>query len=458
MTPSSTPGVMRPEWVTVAAAGQARDVSPVDRPRIFGRVIAAAAVVAIAVSLVSVLAARSLAERQAIDEAARTADVIAAAVVQPALTDALLAGDEAAAGAMDAVVRRSVLDDSIVRVKIWDATGRIVYSDEPRLIGESFGLDDEELEVLAEPRTDAEVSDVRAPENRFERGFGSMLEVYRGVRTPAGEPLLFETYFRYDDVVERSAELSAGFAAVAVGSVAAMLLLLLPVLRGLLSLLSRAQENREALLHRALDASTDERRRIAGALHDGVVQDLAAASFALSGGAARAEVLGDERLSTDLGRVASTVRGSIRGLRTLLVDIYPPSLATAGIRAALDDLASSTRSRGVDVRLEIAADVRLSPELERLVFRVAQECLANAVKHSGAGRIDVSLDHDGRWAVLEVVDDGAGFDGGRRIADAEHGHFGLRVLRDLAAGAGAELSLSTAPGRGTAWRLRAVCG
>jgi two-component system NarL family sensor kinase len=458
MTPPRTPGAALPPWVPVAVARDGGAPRTAGRPRIFGRVIAAAAVVAIAVSLVSVLAARSLAENQAIDEAARTADVIADAVVQPSLADGLLVGDAAAMRAIDDVVRENVLDDSIVRVKIWDATGRIVYSDEPRLIGQTFGLDDEELEVLTEPHTDAEVSDVTAPENRFERRFGSMLEVYRGVRTPSGEPLLFETYFRYDEVTQRSGELSAGFAAVAVGSVVAMLLLLLPVLRGLLGLLSRAQENREALLLRALDASADERRRIAGALHDGVVQDLAAASYALSGGVARAEAAGDATLSGELRRVGSTVRGSIRGLRTLLVDIYPPSLATAGLRAALDDLVATARSRGIDVRLDIAGDERWGPEREQLLFRVAQECLANAVKHARADRVEISVRRDGDHVVLEVADDGLGFDAAERLAVAEDGHFGLRVLRDLAQEAGAELLLRTAPGLGTAWRLRTTAG
>jgi two-component system NarL family sensor kinase len=458
MTPTRSSGGTPPEWVTVTAARDGGEPPPVGRQRIFGRVIAAAAVVAIAVSLVSVLAARSLAENQAIDEAARTADVVADAVVEPALADGLLVGDAVAMRAIDDIVRENVLDDSIVRVKIWDETGRIVYSDEPRLIGQSFGLDDEELEVLTEPRTDAEVSDVTAPENRFERRFGSMLEVYRGVRTPSGEPLLFETYFRYDDVTQRSGELWAGFAAVAVGSVVAMLLLLLPVLRGLLGLLSRAQEHREALLHRALDASADERRRIAGALHDGVVQDLAAASYALSGGVARADAAGDASLSDELRRVGSTVRGSIRGLRTVLVDIYPPSLETAGMRAALDDLVATARSRSIDVRLDITGDERWGAERERLVFRVAQECLANAVKHARAGRVDISVCRDGDRVVLEVADDGVGFDAGERLVAAEDDHFGLRVLRDLAGGAGAELLLRTGPGLGTTWRLRTAAG
>jgi two-component system NarL family sensor kinase len=440
-------------WVTLATAGSPPDAAMVRRPRIFARVIAAAVVVLLVVSLASVAAARSFAESEAVDEASGIADVLADAVVQPAVADGLLDGDPAALAAVDAVVRERVLSDSIVRVKIWDATGRIVYSDEPRLIGETFELEEEELEVLTEPRTDAEVSDVAAAENRYERGFGTLLEVYRAVELPSGQPLLFETYFRYDEVTERSGELWRGFAAVTVGSILAMLLLLLPVLRGLLGQLSRAQDQRESFLHRALDSSAAERRRIAGALHDGVVQDLAATSYALSGSAARAGVLGDGALASDLRGVGSTVRDSIRGLRTLLVDIYPPSLAAAGLRVALDDLASGARSRGIEVVVDVVDPTGLDEVEERLVFRVAQECLANAVKHSGAAHVRITVAPTTGGMLLQVSDDGVGFDASDRLATAEHGHLGLRVLRDLATDAGAGLTLRTAPGRGTTWRL-----
>ena len=127
------------------------------------------------------------------------------------------------------------------------------------------------------------------------------------------------------------------------------MVLLLPILWRLLDRLKRAQAQREALLQRAVDASTEERRRIAGALHDGVVQDLAATSFAVAGAAERAVALGQPRLAGELHTAAGTVRTSIGGLRSLLVDIYPPSLATAGLAAALTDLASSLRSRGMGV-------------------------------------------------------------------------------------------------------------
>ena len=88
----------------------------------------------------------------------------------------------------------------VVRVKIWDARGRILYSDVRALIGTRYQLGDDELRALRTGGTKAELSDLGRPENRFERGFGNLLEVYLGVRTPTGQRVLFEDYQRFSSV------------------------------------------------------------------------------------------------------------------------------------------------------------------------------------------------------------------------------------------------------------------
>jgi len=446
---------MSDQWTTVARATRRPEPAPAaGRLRVYARVIVSAVVVVVIVALLGILAARHLAELDAVGGAVDTADLLAEAIVQPVITDALLTGDPDAIAAVDSEVRDHVLDDSIVRVKIWDPSGTILYSDEPRLIGQSFTLDDEAREVLADRRSRADVSDLTAPENGFEVADHKLLEAYRPVFTPSGDLLLFEAYFRYDRVDARTAELWQGFAAITLGSIVLLVILLLPLVARLLESVRAAQAQREALLQRALDASGDERRRIAGTLHDGVVQDLAATSFSLAGSTERARALGDEALAADLGAVSGTVRGTIGGLRSLLVDIYPPSLEKAGLAPTLDDLASTARSRGSEVTVTVDPGVVLDADDERLVFRIAQETLQNAAKHSGAATIRVTLaDVDGA-AQLDVVDDGAGFDAARALASPADGHFGLRVLTDLVTARGGELSLRTAPGEGTHWRLR----
>ena len=98
-----------------------------------------------------------------------------------------------------------------------------------------------------------------------------------------------------------------------------LIVFLVPVLLTLMRRLQRGQEQRAALLQAALDASDTERRRIAGTLHDGVVQELAATSFSLAGGAQRAESMGRTDEACRLVDASEAVRGNIASLRSLLV-------------------------------------------------------------------------------------------------------------------------------------------
>lgn len=445
-----------PPWVTVVAGGTAAaGDSPVRMRRIAAQVAAGAAVVLLAVALLGAVASRRVAERQSVNDAARVADLQAEAVVQPALDDGLLRGTPAAVARIDRAVRAHVLGPSVVRVKIWSPQGRILYSDEPRAVGLTFPLEEDERSVLTDPTTRAEVSDLQRPENRYERGQGKLLEVYRPVWTPNGSALLFETYSPYREVTARAGQLWRGFAGITLSSLLFLMLLLLPVLWRLLDRLKRAQRQREALLQRAVDASAEERRRIAANLHDGVVQELAATSFAVAGAAERAAGLGQEQLADGLRASSAAVRSSIGGLRSLLVDIYPPSLRDAGLVAALDDLADGMRSRDIAITLDLPADggTGLGPDGERLVFRVAQECLRNAARHAAAAQVQVGLHRESGRTVLTVSDDGIGFDPVAVLARPEEGHFGLRVLADVSAEADATLQVSAAPGAGTRWRL-----
>jgi two-component system NarL family sensor kinase len=383
--------------------------------------------------------------------------VLAETVVQPALTDALVAGNAGARGSFDALVRARVLGDSVVRVKLWSRQGKVIYADQPELVGRTFDLDPPQVAVLAHPRTEAEISGLDRDENTLDHAVGDKLvEVYRPVWTPTGHEVLFEIYTPYDAVSQRTSQLWRGFAGVTLTSLLLFVVLLAPLLWHLLSRVRRAQRQREQLLRRAVDASTTERRRIGASLHDGPVQDLAAASFVVAGAAANAEATGRPELAEQLGTVAGSVRTSIRALRSLLVDIYPPSLSRAGLTAALADLVQTVHAPGLEIRLDPGAgtDLGLSAEQERLVYRVAQETLRNAARHAVPCTAVVGLHRVGDVVDLDVVDDGSGFDAAAALADAEPGHVGLRLMADLVADAGATLEVASAPGHGTHWRLR----
>ncbi|NHC13633.1 sensor histidine kinase [Motilibacter deserti] len=411
--------------------------------RLLLRFVAAGLAALLLLALAAGFALRRVATREAVNDAAELSS-IAARSVSGLVTDGLAEGEPAEVARFDAAVRERVLAAPIVRVKLWDATGTVVYSDDERLIGDHFGFDGEELEVLSEGGVEAEVGDLDKPENRFEPKDRPLLEVYQQVVTPSGEPMLLETYQEFSSV---AAEATTTFREVLPGLLVAMLLLealQLPLAWTLVKRLQAGQRERELLLRRALDASDDERRRIARDLHDGVVQTLVSVSYGLSAVQERATA-SDPDVGSAVASASSVTRQGIQELRSLLVDIYPPSLAASGLGAALSDLAAPLAGQGIDVRLDVPTDVALPWEVEALLYRVAREALRNVATHAHASSVDVTVRRvDGRVR-LAVSDDGRGLPAGH----SPDGHFGLRMMHDLAAGAGGTFSASPGPDGGT---------
>jgi signal transduction histidine kinase len=407
-------------------------------------------VVVLLLGVVAVELLRHTGTTEAIRDAKRVARLAGDGIVAPNVAPGLERGDPRAIAAMDRVIRGRVLSGDVVRVKLWDANGRIVYSDEHRLIGFRTQLGDDDIEALREGTTDAEVSDLSRPENRFEREHKKLLEVYLGVRTPQGHRLLFEAYQRFSSISASGQRLWQRFLPALVGALVLLELAQIPLAYSLARRLQRGQREREALLRRAIDASAIERRRIAGDLHDGVVQNLAGVSYGLSAAAEQLPSGSDTRTAVEEG--ATEARRTVRELRSLLVDIYPPALHRSGLEAALADLLDGIRSEGCEARLSMRADLELPQETEALLFRVAQEALRNVRRHAGAKRVTVSVTATSERAVLEVSDDGAGFD----PEGVPSGHFGVSMMADLVHDAGGTFDVVSAPEEGT--RVHAEVG
>ncbi len=333
-----------------------------------------------------------------------------------------------------------MLSEPVVRVKIWTESGRILWSDEPRLIGRHFPLGHEELDAMRAGRTNAEVSDLTRPENQFERNYEKLLEVYLPIRGPDGRRLLFESYLRFSSITESGRRQAEKLALPLVGALVLLWLATLPLAWRLARRLQQRQREREELLERAIDAQDRERRRIAGALHDDVVQDLAGLGFSLSAAAA-------QNGSAELEAAADQTRQTMRKLRSTLVDIYPPSLQRAGLQAAIDDLTSSL---DVAVDVHVPASTGLSADRDALIFRTVQEGLRNVAKHADAQHVSVNVEVASGLATATVEDDGRGFTAGNT---GERDHMGLSLLTDLAQEAGGRLAVSSAPGEGTRLRL-----
>lgn len=408
--------------------------------------LAAGLVVLVLVVLGSVELSRRAAADEATNDARSTTELLARSVAEPAIPQGLVDGDPGAVDRFDRAVLRRLLVGEVQRIKIWRPDGRIVYSDETRLVGSTYPLGEDEQDVLRHGTSDAEISDLDRPENRFEKDLGGLLEVYTRVESPEGRPLLFEAYFTSADIAKRRQRVYDAFQPITLGGLLVLVAVTTPLLWALTRRLERTARDRTRLLETAADASESERRRIAQDLHDGVVQDLAGTSFALSA------TLRDPRTDAETGRrlepMAQSLRSSLRSLRSLLVEIYPPDLGADGLGAALEDLVAPAAGAGVAARVEVYDVQGARDDAVRLVWRVAQEAVRNALRHAHAQHLTVQVGRVGDRMTLDVTDDGLGFEPGQ-----DSGGIGLRSLRDLIREAGGRLEIRSRRAEGTTVHL-----
>jgi two-component system NarL family sensor kinase len=423
------------------------------RARPVGRAVAqfmlAGLVAVVLFGLVALLVFRGLGQRQAVRDAQAFAVLAGQGIVEPALTAGVLAHDPAAVRRLDQIVQERVLGERVMRVKIWTREGRIVYSDEPRLIGASYRLGADEQRVLRTGSVHAELSDLARPENRFERGQGRVYEVYAGVRARDGTPLLFETYQRAGSLVASGRDVWRPFAFPLLMSLLLLWLVQVPLAWRLAHNLQRSQRESELLLLRAVESSANERRRIASDLHDGVVQDLAGISYSLTAVSDRISSQVAPEVTASLREAAAHARGAVRQLRTLLVEIHPPNLRSTGLHAALADLLAPLSANGIESELSFPDDLQIRPDIEQLLFRAVGEALRNVQRHSEAQRVVVAVEPFDGHVRVTVTDNGVGFSSADRERSAREGHFGLTLLQALVERHGGTLEIDAAPARGT---------
>src|SRR4051812_5543961 len=371
-----------------------------------------------------------------------------------ALTDGGLRGGPRPLGRLDDVVLGQVLSPSIVRVKIWSKDGRILYSDEPALIGKRYKLGEEEQELFRKGGADAEVSDLSKPENRYERQERKLLEAHTTIRTPDGTQVLFEIYQRFGSVTASAERLLRALAPPLLGGLIVLLLFQVPLAWTMARRLQRGHHERERLLANAIEASSQERRRIASDLHDGPVQELAGVAFGLTPLADNAERRGDSEDAAVLRGAIDHLRQGQRDLRTLLVEIHPPRLETAGLEVALSDLLSPLAAAGIATELHVDDSAAAGGPRDALVYRVAREALRNVRAHAKANSVRIDVTHPSAGATRLVVrDDGRGFDATERARRADEGHVGLTLLEELVRQSGGTLEVSSRPGEGTTVEL-----
>jgi two-component system, NarL family, sensor kinase len=313
--------------------------------------------------------------RAAAVERAREQALIVGDGIGSYLTPALLHDDPAARSALDDVVQRHLKAGTFVRVKLWEESGRIVYSDESRLLDQHFDLDHDDLEILRNGGTDASLSNLSDPENLYERDFGQLLQVYVQVHSTDGTPMLFETYSRNVNINRHAGALLKRFLPAVLGGLLGLWLLQVPLARSLQRKLNGMQEDSEARLIGALEVVDRDRQHIAGELETHVLVDLRRLGQRLSAAADRVEGQDASVIKDMVDRSASEARRIARHLELSLVELYPSSLVEHGLAGALQQCAAALDSQGIVTSVDVAPDLQIDETTERLLLAAAQEGL-----------------------------------------------------------------------------------
>jgi two-component system sensor histidine kinase UhpB len=217
------------------------------------------------------------------------------------------------------------------------------------------------------------------------------------------------------------------------------------------AMLDRLERARRDAARTALAAQEAERLRVARELHDEIGQTLTAVTIQ----AERAAEEDPTLASAALRRVADAVRDSLDEVRRIARELRPEALDDLGLVNALIALCSRIDAQdGMVVRRELQGKLpALSPDVELVIYRIAQEGLTNALRHSGARSATVSLAADAETLTLRVADDGQGMP-----ADLPAGTAGISGMRERALLVGGRLSIESEPGQGTELQLSIPLG
>jgi signal transduction histidine kinase len=201
-------------------------------------------------------------------------------------------------------------------------------------------------------------------------------------------------------------------------------------------------------------AVLEERQRLARDLHDSVVQALYGVT--LHAEVARRLLTTSDALAASgyLRTLQDTAQEALDEMRLLIFELRPPILEQAGLVAALQGRLDAVEGRAnLQTRLIVEGAVNLPPVAEQALYRIAQEALNNAFKHAHARNSCVHLRQKQATVMLEIIDDGIGFD---QLAANDTGGQGLRGITERVARLGGQLCIQSAPGAGA--RLRVEVG
>lgn len=210
--------------------------------------------------------------------------------------------------------------------------------------------------------------------------------------------------------------------------------------------LERKEAQRRKLLTHLVRAQEEERRRIAGDIHDDSVQVMIASVMSLE---ILARELRDSQEAQEIKEVTETVRKAVLRLRELMFVLSPAVLDREGLAAALRQYMGQTSTdEGPLYRLDDRSTAEPSTDTATILYRIAQEALANVRKHARAAIVEITVENDDEGFLIRISDDGVGFSP-EEISEYRPGHLGMVAMRERAEVAGGWTKVESAPGVGT---------
>jgi signal transduction histidine kinase len=202
-------------------------------------------------------------------------------------------------------------------------------------------------------------------------------------------------------------------------------------------------------------AALEERQRLARDLHDSATQSLYGVTM-FAEAAARLLKAGEVELATGhLREVRNTAQEALQEMRLLIFELRPPILETKGLAPALQNRLEMVEGRsGLEAEFRAEGVDALPADIEEGLYRIAQEVLNNILKHAQAHKVTVQLGRKQQQVMLEITDDGIGFE---PTTIQEKGGLGLEGMKERVALLGGHLRVCSKPGQGTTVQVEVPC-
>lgn len=381
---------------------------------------------------------------------------------------------------LDRVFLDGPLLRKVVRFKLWDANGFVLYSNDHAQMGRRFPIEGR-LAGAFTGTLQARISDLEEIDNRSERErWSQLLEVYVPMRSSEqGQVIAVAEFYHSTENLFRDIHVAQqrSWVLVAATTVAIYLLLLGMVRRASNTILSQQQDLRQQL-HQLRTALEENERmhdrlrdagmqtttlneqflhRIAADLHDGPAQEIAFALMRFDElvGAYTSRAPYQDKASHELQTIRDALSSSLDNVRNIAAGIGLPGLAELSLaetaRSAVRDF---ERMSGLKIEKEIdkCLDQEKMPLAIRItLYRLLQESLANSWRHAAGSSPRVRVKIENGWVLVEIADQGSGFD---PLAAVPPGRLGLAFIRERVRLHGGVFKVDSAPGRGTCVRAQ----